>query len=72
MWSTYLVRASVLRTGGGWIMLDIDDRAGLLEHLPHDLSCLSCSHPVHTYLPCGDACDCPPVVMPGSQRTVAA
>ncbi|WP_192796647.1 hypothetical protein [Serinicoccus kebangsaanensis] len=53
-------------------MLDIDDRAGLLEHLPHDLSCLSCSHPVHTYLPCGDACDCPPVVMPGSQRTVAA
>lgn len=36
------------------------------EHLTHDLPCASCGHAVHTFLPCGDACSCPPVVMPGS------
>ena len=36
------------------------------EHLTHDLPCTSCGHAVHTYLPCGDGCACPPVIMPGS------
>ncbi|WP_182481405.1 hypothetical protein [Nocardioides immobilis] len=34
-------------------------------HLSHDLPCPSCGHGVHTYLPCGDFCDCPRVVLPG-------
>lgn len=33
--------------------------------LSHDLPCQSCGHGVHTFLPCGDSCSCPPVVMPG-------
>ena len=35
------------------------------RHLSHDLPCPACGHAVHTYLPCDDACDCPPTVMPG-------
>ncbi|MDZ5620171.1 hypothetical protein [Nocardioides bizhenqiangii] len=35
-------------------------------HLSHDLPCLSCGHGIHTFLPCGDGCDCPPVVLPGN------
>jgi hypothetical protein len=38
----------------------------LTEHLTHDLPCTSCGHAVHTFLPCGDGCACPPVVLPGS------
>lgn len=34
-------------------------------HLSHDLPCPSCGHGVHTYLPCGDHCDCPRVGLPG-------
>ena len=34
--------------------------------LTHDLPCPACGHAVHTYLPCDDACDCPPTVMPGT------
>ena len=34
-------------------------------HLSHDLPCQTCGHGVHTFLPCGDGCDCPPVVLPG-------
>lgn len=34
-------------------------------HLSHDLPGQSCGHGVHTFLPCGDGCVCPPVVMPG-------
>jgi hypothetical protein len=34
--------------------------------LSHDLPCLNCGHAVHTFLACGDSCDCRPVVMPGS------
>ena len=41
-------------------------RYAATEHLTHDLPCASCGHAVHTFLPCGDACSCPPVVMPGS------
>ena len=36
-----------------------------VSHLSHDLPCLNCGHGVHTFLPCGDTCDCPPVVLPG-------
>jgi len=35
------------------------------DHLSHDLACPRCSHPGHTYLACGDGCDCPPALMPG-------
>ena len=35
------------------------------HHLSHDLPCQRCGHGVHTFLPCGDRCDCPPVVLPG-------
>ena len=35
------------------------------EHLSHDLPCQRCGHAVHTFLACGDRCDCPPVQMPG-------
>lgn len=34
--------------------------------LSHDMPCQQCGHAVHTYLACGDACDCGPVVMPGN------
>ena len=36
-----------------------------VAHLSHDLPCQSCGHGIHTFLPCGDGCDCPPVVLPG-------
>lgn len=39
--------------------------AGRVDHLSHDLPCQSCGHGMHTYLPCSDSCDCPPVLMPG-------
>jgi hypothetical protein len=38
---------------------------GRADHLSHDLPCQSCGHGTHTYLPCSDSCDCPPVLMPG-------
>ncbi len=37
------------------------------ECLPHDMSCTHCGHPLHTYLACGDSCDCPPVELPGER-----
>ncbi len=40
-------------------------------HLSHDLPCPGCGHAVHTYLACGDACDCPPTVLPGSVSLAA-
>jgi hypothetical protein len=36
-------------------------------HLSHDLPCLRCGHPAHTYLPCSDVCDCAPGEMPGAR-----
>ena len=27
-------------------------------HLSHDLPCPRCGHAAHTYLACGDTCDC--------------
>ena len=32
-------------------------------HLSHDLPCLDCGHPAHTYLACSDACACVPSSM---------
>lgn len=37
-----------------------------VDHLSHDFLCQTCGHGVHTFLPCGDDCDCPPVLMPGA------
>lgn len=37
-----------------------------VDHLSHDLPCPRCGHGVHTFLPCGDNCACPPVQMPGA------
>jgi hypothetical protein len=34
--------------------------------LSHDPLCPRCGHAVHTFLACGDGCECQPVVMPGS------
>jgi hypothetical protein len=31
-------------------------------HLSHDMPCQQCGHAFHTYLACGDACDCAPVL----------
>ena len=31
------------------------------EHLTHDMPCPHCGHALHTYLECGDGCDCVPV-----------
>jgi hypothetical protein len=35
------------------------------EHLSHDMPCPQCGHALHTYLACGDACDCEPVATLG-------
>ncbi|WP_310526476.1 hypothetical protein [Nocardioides sp.] len=35
------------------------------EHLSHDRPCPHCGHAGHTYLACGDQCDCPPALTPG-------
>jgi hypothetical protein len=37
------------------------------ECLAHDLPCSRCGHALHTYLACGDACDCPPAELPGER-----
>jgi hypothetical protein len=34
-------------------------------HLSHDMPCLNCGHAMHTYLVCGDDCNCKPSPMPG-------
>ena len=28
------------------------------QHLTHDMPCPQCGHAFHTYLECGDRCDC--------------
>jgi hypothetical protein len=33
--------------------------------LCHDMPCAHCEHALHTYLACGDGCDCGPQIMPG-------
>ena len=39
-------------------------------HLSHDMPCLRCGHAAHTFLACGDGCDCRPALMPGEQHLV--
>ncbi len=34
-------------------------------HLSHDMPCQRCGHALHTYLACGDTCDCEPAPMYG-------
>ena len=41
----------------------VDDTNGL--HLSHDMPCPNCGHAVHTYLACGDTCNCVPAGLPG-------
>ena len=43
----------------------VEDNRGI--HLSHDMPCPSCGHAVHTYLACGDACDCEPAGLPGAE-----
>jgi hypothetical protein len=38
------------------------------QHLSHDLPCLQCGHPTHTFLACSDACACEPTFLPGLKR----
>jgi hypothetical protein len=42
------------------------------EHLSHDMPCVRCGHATHTYLSCGDGCDCEPARMPGDSVLVTA
>jgi hypothetical protein len=41
-------------------------------HLSHDMPCVRCGHAAHTFLACGDGCDCQPALMPGDQHLVNA
>lgn len=41
------------------------------SHLSHDLPCSGCGHAAHTYLPCGDDCDCTVTAMPGAAPLAA-
>jgi hypothetical protein len=36
------------------------------QHLSHDLPCPGCGHAVHTFLACGDTCDCAKTGLPGT------
>jgi len=33
-------------------------------HLSHDRPCHRCGHAMHTFLACGDGCECAPAVAP--------
>ncbi len=52
-------------TRGGMVMRKETQEMTSGDHLSHDMPCLNCGHGIHTFLPCGDTCDCPPVVLPG-------
>ena len=54
---------------GGTAMWDTVQTSEI--HLPHDLSCPRCGHPVHTFLACSDTCACEPTIMPGAVALVA-
>ncbi|MDF1602491.1 hypothetical protein [Nocardioides sp. YIM 152315] len=41
-------------------------------HLSHDMPCPRCGHAPHTYLACGDGCDCEPAMTPGRAGHLAA
>jgi hypothetical protein len=42
------------------------------DHLSHDMPCQRCGHALHTFLSCGDACDCRPSLMPGEPALASA
>jgi hypothetical protein len=42
------------------------------DHLSHDMPCLRCGHAAHTFLVCGDDCECRPALMPGASALVGA
>jgi hypothetical protein len=42
------------------------------DHLSHDMPCQRCGHAVHTFLACGDGCDCRPTLMPGESVLATA
>jgi hypothetical protein len=42
------------------------------DHLSHDMPCPRCGHAVHTFLSCGDGCDCLPTLMPGDSALATA
>jgi len=46
-----------------WDTVESNDRHS--ANLSHDMPCSQCGHAVHTYLACGDTCDCEPVALPG-------
>jgi hypothetical protein len=45
-----------------WDTVEPSDR----EHLSHDMPCPHCGHALHTYLACGDACECEPILKTGA------
>ncbi len=38
------------------------------EPLSHEPPCVRCGHAAHTFLECGDGCECQPTLMPGEER----
>jgi len=36
-----------------------------LRPISHDMPCVHCGHALHTYLACGEVCDCRPQTLPG-------
>jgi hypothetical protein len=38
--------------------------------LSHELPCVRCGHAAHTFLPCGNGCDCQATLMPGQDRLI--
>ena len=42
------------------------------EHLSHDMPCPRCGHGRHTFLSCGDGCECQPAELPGEHRLSVA
>ena len=42
------------------------------SHLSHDMPCQRCGHAFHTFLSCGNTCDCQPDAMPGETYRLSA
>ncbi len=38
------------------------------EHLSHDMPCARCGHAMHTFLACGDGCECERMSPPACQH----
>jgi hypothetical protein len=41
-------------------------------HLSHDMPCQRCGHAPHTYLACGDSCECEPLLTQGGPTQLTA